>query len=102
MALSGTQGTVSFLGNSPLLTGSFSDLDTAAIIDASRAVKSIPTARPQPNLSHTPPPTPPSHNPHPPLTHLPPALPHPPRPPAPPPPPPPPPPHPPPPPPPPP
>ncbi len=45
MALSGTQGTVSFLGNSPLLTGSFSGLDTAAIIEASLAVKRIPIDR---------------------------------------------------------
>src|SRR3546814_13423533 len=45
MALAGTQGTVSFLGNSPLLTGSFSGLDTAAIIEASLAVKRIPIDR---------------------------------------------------------
>jgi flagellar hook-associated protein 2 len=45
MPLAGTQGTVSFLGNSPLLTGSFSGLDTAAIIEASLAVKRIPIDR---------------------------------------------------------
>ncbi|MEQ8357319.1 MAG: flagellar filament capping protein FliD [Kiloniellaceae bacterium] len=45
MALGGTQGTVSFIGNSPLLTGSFSGLDTAAIIEASLAVKRIPIDR---------------------------------------------------------
>lgn len=45
MALAGTQGTVSFLGNSPLLTGSYSGLDTAAIIEASLAVKRIPIDR---------------------------------------------------------
>lgn len=45
MALAGTQGTVSFIGNSPLLTGSFSGLDTAAIIEASLAVKRIPIDR---------------------------------------------------------
>ncbi|WP_193371043.1 flagellar filament capping protein FliD [Pelagibius marinus] len=45
MALAGTQGTVSFVGNSPLLTGSFSGLDTAAIIEASLAVKRIPIDR---------------------------------------------------------
>lgn len=43
--LAGTQGTVSFVGNSPLLTGSFSGLDTAAIIEASLAVKRIPIDR---------------------------------------------------------
>ncbi len=43
--LAGTQGTVSFVGNSPLLTGSFSGLDTAAIIEASIAVKRIPIDR---------------------------------------------------------
>ncbi|MGF1631425.1 MAG: flagellar filament capping protein FliD [Kiloniellaceae bacterium] len=43
--LAGTQGTVSFIGNSPLLTGSFSGLDTAAIIEASIAVKRIPIVR---------------------------------------------------------
>ena len=43
--LAGTQGTVSFIGNSPLLTGSFSGLDTAAIIEASMAVKRIPIDR---------------------------------------------------------
>lgn len=45
MPLAGTQGTVSFIGNSPLLTGSFSGLDTAAIIEASLAVKRIPIDR---------------------------------------------------------
>jgi flagellar hook-associated protein 2 len=45
MPLAGTQGTVSFVGNSPLLTGSFSGLDTAAIIEASLAVKRIPIDR---------------------------------------------------------
>jgi flagellar hook-associated protein 2 len=45
MALAGTQGTISFVGNSPLLTGSFSGLDTAAIIEASIAVKRIPIDR---------------------------------------------------------
>ena len=45
MPLSGTTGTVSFVGNSPLLTGSFSGLDTAAIIEASLAVKRIPIDR---------------------------------------------------------
>lgn len=45
MPLAGTQGTVSFVGNSPLLTGSFSGLDTAAIIEASIAVKRIPIDR---------------------------------------------------------
>lgn len=43
--VAGTQGTVSFIGNSPLLTGSFSGLDTAAIIEASLAIKSIPIDR---------------------------------------------------------
>ncbi|WP_299616738.1 flagellar filament capping protein FliD [Pelagibius sp.] len=43
--VAGTQGTVSFIGNSPLLTGSFSGLDTAAIIEASIAVKRIPIDR---------------------------------------------------------
>ncbi|MGF1591672.1 MAG: flagellar filament capping protein FliD [Kiloniellaceae bacterium] len=43
--LAGTKGTVSFVGNSPLLTGSFSGLDTAAIIEASIAVKRIPIDR---------------------------------------------------------
>lgn len=43
--VAGTQGTVSFIGNSPLLTGSFSGLDTAAIIEASLAVKRIPIDR---------------------------------------------------------
>lgn len=45
MALAGTQGNVSFIGNSPLLTGSYSGLDTAAIIEASLAVKRIPIDR---------------------------------------------------------
>jgi flagellar hook-associated protein 2 len=45
MPLAGTSGTVSFVGNSPLLTGSFSGLDTAAIIEASMAVKRIPIDR---------------------------------------------------------
>src|SRR3546814_1149214 len=53
MALSGTQGTVSFLGNSPLLTGSFSGLDTAAIIEASLAVKRIPIDRLENKISQT-------------------------------------------------
>ncbi len=43
--VAGTQGTVSFIGNSPLLTGSFSGLDTAAIIEASLAVERIPIDR---------------------------------------------------------
>jgi len=51
--LSGTQGTVSFLGNSPLLTGSFSGLDTAAIIEASLAVKRIPIDRLENKISIT-------------------------------------------------
>jgi len=45
MPLAGTTGNVSFIGNSPLLTGSFSGLDTAAIIEASIAVKRIPIDR---------------------------------------------------------
>ncbi|WP_340118612.1 flagellar filament capping protein FliD [Pelagibius sp. 7325] len=45
MPLAGTTGSVSFVGNSPLLTGSFSGLDTAAIIEASIAVKRIPIDR---------------------------------------------------------
>src|SRR3546814_9291761 len=53
MALSGTQGTVAFLGNSPLLTGSFSGLDTAAIIEASLAVKRIPIDRLENKISQT-------------------------------------------------
>jgi flagellar hook-associated protein 2 len=53
MALAGTQGTVSFLGNSPLLTGSFSGLDTAAIIEASMAVKRIPIDRLENKISQT-------------------------------------------------
>jgi len=53
MALAGTQGTVSFLGNSPLLTGSFSGLDTAAIIEASLAVKRIPIDRLESQISQT-------------------------------------------------
>jgi flagellar hook-associated protein 2 len=51
MALAGTQGTISFLGNSPLLTGSFSGLDTAAIIEASIAVKRIPIDRLESKIS---------------------------------------------------
>lgn len=53
MPLAGTQGTVSFLGNSPLLTGSFSGLDTAAIIEASMAVKRIPIDRLENKISQT-------------------------------------------------
>ena len=53
MALAGTTGTVSFLGNSPLLTGSFSGLDTAAIIEASLAVKRIPIDRLENKISIT-------------------------------------------------
>ena len=53
MALAGTQGTVSFLGNSPLLTGSFSGLDTAAIIESSMAVKRIPIDRLENKISQT-------------------------------------------------
>ena len=53
MALAGTQGTISFLGNSPLLTGSFSGLDTAAIIEASIAVKRIPIDRLENKISQT-------------------------------------------------
>jgi len=53
MALAGTQGTVSFVGNSPLLTGSFSGLDTAAIIEASLAVKRIPIDRLENKISQT-------------------------------------------------
>lgn len=53
MALAGTQGTVSFVGNSPLLTGSFSGLDTAAIIEASIAVKRIPIDRLENKISQT-------------------------------------------------
>ena len=45
MPLAGTSGTVSFIGNSPLLTGSYSGLDTAAIIEASIAAKRIPIDR---------------------------------------------------------
>src|SRR5690606_16852148 len=53
MPLAGTQGTVSFVGNSPLLTGSFSGLDTAAIIEASIAVKRIPIDRLENKISVT-------------------------------------------------
>ncbi|HEY9550512.1 MAG TPA: flagellar filament capping protein FliD [Kiloniellaceae bacterium] len=53
MALAGTTGTVSFVGNSPLLTGSFSGLDTAAIIEASMAVKRIPIDRLENKISIT-------------------------------------------------
>jgi flagellar hook-associated protein 2 len=53
MALAGTTGTVSFVGNSPLLTGSFSGLDTAAIIEASMAVKRIPIDRLENKISVT-------------------------------------------------
>lgn len=53
MALAGTQGTVSFVGNSPLLTGSFSGLDTAAIIEASMKVKRIPIDRLENKISQT-------------------------------------------------
>ncbi|GAB4224272.1 MAG: flagellar filament capping protein FliD [Kiloniellaceae bacterium] len=51
MPLAGTSGTVSFVGNSPLLTGSFSGLDTAAIIEASLAVKRIPIDRLEAKIS---------------------------------------------------
>ena len=53
MALAGTQGRVSFVGNSPLLTGSYSGLDTAAIIEASLAVKRIPIDRLETKISET-------------------------------------------------
>ena len=53
MPLAGTQGTVSFVGNSPLLTGSFSGFDTAAIIEASIAVKRIPIDRLENKISVT-------------------------------------------------
>src|SRR5690606_23898814 len=53
MARAGTQGTVSFVGNSPLLTGSFSGLDTAAIIEASMKVKRIPIDRLENKISQT-------------------------------------------------
>ena len=42
MAISGTQGTVSFIDSKPLLTGSFSGLDTAALIEASLVAKRQP------------------------------------------------------------
>ncbi|GAB4371130.1 MAG: flagellar filament capping protein FliD [Kiloniellaceae bacterium] len=51
MPLAGTSGTVSFVGNSPLLTGSFSGLDTAAIIEAAIAVKRIPIDRLESKIS---------------------------------------------------
>ena len=51
MPLAGTTGTVSFVGNSPLLTGSFSGLDTAAIIEASIALKRIPIDRLESKIS---------------------------------------------------
>lgn len=43
MAISGTDGTVSFLdGSSPILSGSFSKIDTAALIQASVLAKRLP------------------------------------------------------------
>ena len=42
MAISGTQGTISFFDDKPLLTGSFSGLDTAALIEASLYAKRQP------------------------------------------------------------
>ncbi len=42
MAISGTQGTVSFIDDKPLLTGSFSGLNTAALIEASLFAKRQP------------------------------------------------------------
>lgn len=51
MPLAGTSGTVSFVGNSPLLTGSFSGLDTAAIIEAAIGIKRIPIDRLESKIS---------------------------------------------------
>ena len=42
MAISGTQGTINFIDSRPLLTGSFSGLDTAALIEASLIAKRQP------------------------------------------------------------
>src|SRR3546814_10332692 len=53
MALAGTTGTVSFFVTLPLLTGSFSGLNTAASIEASMAVKRIPIDRLENKISIT-------------------------------------------------
>ena len=42
MAISGTGGTLNFIDNRPLITGSFSGLDTAALIDAELTIRRLP------------------------------------------------------------
>lgn len=45
MAITGTGGSVNFFDDRPLLTGSFSNLDTAALIEAELAVRRLPAAK---------------------------------------------------------
>jgi flagellar hook-associated protein 2 len=45
MAITGTGGSVSFFDDRPLLTGSFSNFDTAALIEAELAVRRLPAAK---------------------------------------------------------
>ena len=42
MAISGTGGTLNFIDNRPLVTGSFSGLDTAALIEAELTIRRLP------------------------------------------------------------
>ncbi len=45
MAITGTGGSVNFFDDRPLLTGSFSQLDTAALIEAQMAVRRLPAEK---------------------------------------------------------
>ena len=45
MAISGTGGSVNFFDDRPLLTGSFSNLNTAALIEAELAVRRLPAEK---------------------------------------------------------
>lgn len=45
MAITGTGGSINFFDDRPLLTGSFSQLDTAALIEAQMAVRRLPAEK---------------------------------------------------------
>ncbi|WP_282607958.1 flagellar filament capping protein FliD [Pelagibius sp. Alg239-R121] len=51
MALAGTQGTLSLSNGTPVLSGSFSGLDTAAVVEALVQAKSFPIVRLQQKIS---------------------------------------------------
>jgi flagellar hook-associated protein 2 len=51
MAITGTGGSINFFDDRPLLTGSFSQLDTAALIEAQMAVRRLPAAKLESRIS---------------------------------------------------